>query len=245
MFGGLVGTAAFSAEHTGDTHRLLGIADCQVTVGELVLHTVKCDERCALWHRLYHDLMTGHHVGIEAMQGLSISHHHIVRDIHDVIDRTEADGGQLVLQPFRTLLDFTVGDTHAGITFAGLLILDHHIDGQRLVIHGECTAVRTVQGGRIAVLFQPGIQVACHSPVRECISTVRRDVHLYQPVTLQMIIFGSRCAHHGIVGKDDDPVMTGTHADLILGADHPAAFHTAQLTLLDHKLLITVIQHAA
>ncbi len=66
-----------------------------------MLYTIKRLERCALRHRLHHNLMTLHHICIETMQGLAIGHHDIVGDINDIIDRTQANGGQLILQPIR------------------------------------------------------------------------------------------------------------------------------------------------
>ena len=97
---GLIGTTTLSAKHTSDTHRLLCITDSQVAVRELMLLTIECLERCSLRHRLHNNLMTLHHVCIKGMQRLSIGHHHVVGDIHDVVDRTQANGCQLVLQPF-------------------------------------------------------------------------------------------------------------------------------------------------
>ena len=64
-----------------------------------MLLTVKGLERRALRHRLHHNLMTFHHVCIEGMQRLTIGHHDVVGDINDVIDWTQTNSGQLVLQP--------------------------------------------------------------------------------------------------------------------------------------------------
>ena len=98
---GLVGTTTLSAKHAGNTHRILGIADSQVAIREFMLHTIECLERCAIRHRLHHNLMTLHHICIEAMQGLTIGHHDIIGDIHDIVDRTQTDCCQLILQPVR------------------------------------------------------------------------------------------------------------------------------------------------
>ena len=101
MFGGLVGTATLAAEHAGNTHGLIFIADGEVVCAKGVLHTVEGHKLGALWLGLHHDMVSGHHVGVETMEGLSVGHHHIIGDVHDIIDGAQSDGGQFVAQPFR------------------------------------------------------------------------------------------------------------------------------------------------
>ena len=60
-----------------------------------------------------------------------------------------------------------------------------------------------------------------------------------------MIVFSSRSTHNSILGQYDDTRMTRSHADFILGTDHTVALHATQLTLLDHELLVAIIEHAA
>ena len=163
--GCLIRTTTLSTEHTSYTHRLLRIADGQILVRQAVLHTVECHELRTLGHGLHHDLMTGNHICIEAVERLTVCHHDVVGDVHDIVDRTKTDGGQLVLQPLRTLLHFTISDAYTSIALASLLILDHHLNRQRLVVNGKLTAVRTMQGCLITVLLQPCIEVTCHTPV--------------------------------------------------------------------------------
>ena len=194
-----------------------------------MLLTVECLERCALRHGLHHNLVTLHHVCIEGVQRLSVGHHHIVGDIHDVIDRTQANGGQLVLQPLRRFLHLTVSNTHTSIAFAGLLILNHHLDRQVMILHLELRAVRTMQRGLVAIALQPGIEVTGYAPMRETISTVGCDIHLNEPVALQMIILSSRRTHNSILRQYDDTGMVMTDSNLILCTDHTVRLHTTKL----------------
>ena len=242
---GLVGTTTLSTEHTGDAHGILGIADGEVTVGERVLLTVECLERGTLGHRLHHDLVTLHHIGIEGVQGLAIGHHDVVGDIHDVIDRPQTDGGQFVLQPVGRLLHLTVGNAHTGITLAGLCILNDHLDRQVVILHLELRTVGTVHRGLVAIALQPGVEVAGHTPVRETVGTVGSDIHLDEPVALQMIVFCSRRTYDSVLRQYDDALVGRTDADLILSTDHTIALHATQLGLLDDELLITIIKHTA
>ena len=163
--GVLISTATLTAKHTGNTHRLLGIADSQITVGQLMSLTVEGYERSSLWHGLHNNLVTLDHIHIEAVQRLSVSKHHIVGDVHNIINRTQTDNLQLVLQPFRTLLNGTVlhGNSTVSRTSFGILYTNFHI--QIVVIHSKSLCVRTMDRSLVTVLYQPGIQVAGYTIV--------------------------------------------------------------------------------
>ncbi len=191
VLGGLIGTTTLSSKHTSDTHRLLAIADGQVAVGELMLYTVERLEGCAFGHGLHHNLMALHHVGIKAMQGLAIGHHDIIGDIDDIVDGTQADGCQTILQPVGRLLHFAIGDADASIALAGLLILDGHLDGQVVIVDLELRTVRTMHTCLVAIALQPGIQIACHAPVAQAVGTVGGNIDLDEPVALQVVVFCS------------------------------------------------------
>jgi len=134
ILGCLIGATALSAKDTGNTHRLFGIANTEVVLAKDMLLAVECDELCSLGLRPNHDLMPLDHISIEAMHRLSIGHHDVIGDVHDVVDRTEADDRQLVLKPFRTLLDITVCDAQAGIALAGIMVLNIYLNGQVVVV---------------------------------------------------------------------------------------------------------------
>ena len=53
-----------------------------------MLYTIERDKRRALGHGLHYDLVSLHHIGIEAVERLTISHHHIVGDIDNIVDWT-------------------------------------------------------------------------------------------------------------------------------------------------------------
>ena len=137
---GIVCTGALSAEYTGYAHWFLGVADSEVVVREFMLFAVESDKRSALWHCLYHNLMLLHHVCVEAVHRLTISHHDIVCDVNDIVNRTDADDVQSVLQPLRRFLHLAVGNGKSYITAASLCILNHNLDRTILVIDGESVA---------------------------------------------------------------------------------------------------------
>ncbi len=245
VLGSLVSTRTLTAEDTCDTHWLLSIADAQVVLTQGVLLAIQGHELGALWLGAYYNLMTGNHVGIKAVQWLSVCHHDIVGDIHDIVDWSQADDVQLILQPLRTLLHLTTGDAYAGIALASLGVLNLYVDRKLLVIYYELIARWTMQAGFITVLLQPGIEVACHTPMTECIGTVGCDINLDEPVALQVIVLSSRLTHRCILREHDDTIVRSTHANLILSTDHAQALYTAELALLDGKTLVAVVEHTA
>ena len=123
-----------------------------------------------------------HHVGIKAMHRLSIRHHDVVRNVYNVVDRSQSDDPQLILQPFWTIFHLTIRQRNTGIAFTGLCIFYLYINGQILVINLKGITIRAMQVSGITILFQPRIQVTCHAIMRKCIGTVCRDINFYHPI---------------------------------------------------------------
>ena len=71
------------------------------------------------------------------------------------------------------------------------------------------------------------------------------DVDLDEEVALQMVVCCCGSARHSVVGQDDDAVVTGANAYLVLGTDHAVGLYSTQLALLDGKLLIAVVEFCA
>lgn len=189
---------------------------------------IEGNKLCSFRLGSYNNLMTKHHIGIEAMHRLTVCHHHIIGNVHDIVYRAQTDGCQLVLQPIRTLLNLTVGYTHTSIAFASLLILDYHLYRQFVVVNGKCRAVRTMQRCLIAVLLQPCIKVACHSPMRQRIGSVGCDINLYQPVAFKIIVFCCRCSYYCIFWQNDNAVVAYAHSNLVFSTNHSARLNAAQ-----------------
>ena len=189
--------------------------------------------------------MALNHIGIKAVHGLSVGHHDVVGDVDDIINRTQPHGAQFVLQPLGTLFDVAVADAHASIALASLVVFNLHGNRKRLVVHAKRLAIGTMQPCLIAILLEPSIEIARHAIVRKRIATVGRDVNLYQPIALHVIIFCSRSAHHRIVGQHNDAVVRRAHTNFVFGTNHAHRLHAAQFALLDSETFIAIIEHAA
>ena len=193
-----------------------------------MLLSVESDEGCAFWHGFHHNFLAFHHVGVKAVKWLSVSHHDVVCDVHDVVDGAESYGGESVLQPFGRLFHFAVFDGDGAVAGAGLRLLYHHVVVQVVVVNGKSAAVRTVEAGLVSVLAEVGIEVACHSPVRAGVRVVWSDVNFDEPVALKSEILG--CGHSCwcVVGQHHDAVVAVADSDLVLCADHAVAFNPTQ-----------------
>ena len=132
--GCLISTRALAAKDSGNAHGLLSVADAQVVFAQDMLLAIESNKLGTLRLRTHHDLMAGNHVGIEAVHGLTVSHQDIVGDVHNIVDGTQADGRQLLLQPLRAFLHLAIRDAHTSVALASFVVLDLHIDGQVLIV---------------------------------------------------------------------------------------------------------------
>ena len=161
----LIRTATLSPIDTTDTHGLLCIADHQVVVAKLAVYAVERLEDSAVGHGLHDDFLACDHVCIKAMQRLAECHHYIVGDVHDVINRTKTNCGQVVLQPLWTLFHLTAGNSHGCVAGASLGVLHANGNLEIVVIHLEVLDTGAMQGGLVAILHEPRIEVASHAIV--------------------------------------------------------------------------------
>ena len=161
----LIRARPFAAKHAGDTHRFLCVTDGQIIARQLVLHAIKGYKGRALGQCLYHHASALDHIGIKAVQGLSIGHHDIVRDVYDIINRSYAHSVQSALQPFGRRSYLAALQRHGAIARTTLPVLHDYINGQCVTIHGKGIHRGEVQVCLITIAYQPGIQVARHTVV--------------------------------------------------------------------------------
>ncbi len=119
-----------TTEHTGDTHCLVAVGNHQIVVIHLALYAVQSNEFLALAGVAYVDIVVLYLIGIEGVQGLTALVEHEIGHIDDVIDRTQTDSEQAILEPFRRLLDLHALDAHARIARTGIRCLYGHLDRQ-------------------------------------------------------------------------------------------------------------------
>ena len=162
IFGGFRRTGIQTAEHTGNTHRLFLIANHQVAFVQFTLHAIKSYKRSTFRHGLYNHLTAFNLICIEAVQRLAESMDDIVGNIHHIIDRTQADNTQLVLQPFGAFFHCNPFHRNAGISGTCLAVLYSYFNIQVVIFYRKSVYRRFLQGSLLTVLYQVGVQVACH-----------------------------------------------------------------------------------
>ena len=90
-----------ASHDTCKAHSLFSVIDHQHGVIQLPYLAVQGLELISVRRTLYHDLMTRNGVIVVGMHGLAILLHDEVRDIHQVIDGTDAAVPKALLHPFR------------------------------------------------------------------------------------------------------------------------------------------------
>ena len=90
-----------ASHDTCKAHSLFSVIDHQHGVIQLPYLAVQGLELISVRRALYHDLMTRNGVIVVGMHGLAILLHDEVRDIHQVIDGTDAAVPKALLHPFR------------------------------------------------------------------------------------------------------------------------------------------------
>ena len=85
---------------------------------------------------------------------------------------------------------------------------------------------------------EPGREVAGDAVVRCCVDAVGGQIDLEHIVVLELVVFGGGGAGSNLVGDDDDAVVRGADADLILGANHAERLDAADLRFLDCEGLV-------
>ena len=78
------------------------------------------------------------------------------------------------------------------------------------------------------------VQVARHAVDAHQVGPVGRDLELEHLVGDRQVL-GERRAHRDVAVEHHDPVVVLADADLVLGQDHPARLHAAQLRLAERR----------
>ena len=101
VLGCLVCARALAAKYASDTHWLFGITDSEVVLAKYMLLTVEGDELLASILVFHYNLVALNHISIKTVHWLTVSHHYVVGDVNDVVNRTQTYDVELVLEPFR------------------------------------------------------------------------------------------------------------------------------------------------
>ena len=154
------------------------------------------------------------------MQRLTVSHHHIVRDVYDIIDRTQTYCGKFILQPFRTLLNLTPLDRNSSIPWTSFCRFYSDFDRQVVIVYLEFIHTWAMQLSSFAIAHEISIEITCYSPMRTSISSVGSNVNFNEVITFKTKIFCSRCTNYGIFGEHHNTIMSSANSNFVFGTNH-------------------------
>ena len=98
--GGVVHNAAVLAAHdAGNGYGLLGVSDNQLLAGEGAVHAVQGSDGLAVLGQAHADLALFDVAQVKGMHGLAVFQHHIVGDVHDVVDGPHTQSAQTLPHP--------------------------------------------------------------------------------------------------------------------------------------------------
>ena len=153
---------------------MAGVGDDEVLGAELDLGAV--DERDQLAGRRgpHDDHVAEQLREVEGVLGLPALHQHVVRDIHHVVHRPQADGLEAALHPVGRGAHLDVGEHACGVAWAEVGVVD--LDS-REVGDGGGQLVELDVGDAERVGGEGG-DLACDADVAEQVGPVRGDLHL-------------------------------------------------------------------
>ncbi len=121
------------------------------------------------------------------MHRLRVLLHHIVGDIHNIVDRTDAVRRQTALHPHRGRTDFYILYNPADIAAAKFCILDFH----RYIIRSLLAVSRFRNDGRYKFFAEGCRRLARDAEHAEAVHAVARDlilkIHIVQPQRLHCV----------------------------------------------------------
>ena len=152
----------------------------------------------------------------------------VVRDVHHVVDGTQANGRQAVRQPLRGGADLHAVDLGSRVQRAHLRGGERDEIPRRL---GLRSSGRGLCGVRLQRAARDARQLASHAPVAQQVRAVRGNLQLKNGVRGHEIAHGR--ADFVLLWQDPEPVLLVRQTELGGGAEHAVAGHAAQLALLD------------
>ena len=233
---GVVHDAAVFATHDARHRRGLDrVGDHQHIGGQLPLHPVQGDDRLARFGVAHHDLAPLHILVVEGVHRLAILQHHIVGDIHDIVDGAHAAGPQPLPHPAGGGGDLDVFHHPGGVPQAEVGGLHLHAQVVADIVH----RMLHLGGGEVEGLIKGGRRLPGQASDRQAVGTVGGDLELHAGVVEPDGGADILPQLHVRLLEDEDAVLLGVgevvggEAQLRQGAEHPVALLPPQLAAAD------------
>ena len=235
--GGVVNLGVEATHDTGEGDGALAVVgDDGHVARELALLAVERGELLAIASDANNDVTTAVALGelseVEGVQRLAGEVHHVVGDVHDVVDGTAAGGDDTTREPIRGRADLNATDDTGHVARAELGGVDAHVDEVR-----GLGALLVLNRGKldVRVLVENRADLGSHAHIGEAVRAVGRDLAVKDGVG-QATVLGEVHAHGGVLGKDHDAGVIATEAELASRAVHATGLHATKLALLDLEI---------
>ncbi len=202
---------------------------------ERALLAVERDDLFALGGVADDDLGAGEFLRVEGVHGLAVFEHHIVADIDDVVDRTQADGGEAALDPLGRGADLHAGDDRGGVERAIVRAGDAHAREQIGARLGGDLGGREGNLRVAELLLEPCGEFAGDAEVAEGVGAVGRNLDVEDGVAGGKHVVDRR-AEGGLAGEDEQALGVLGDGELLGGAHHAGGKLAADLGLLDDEV---------
>ena len=173
-------------------------------------------------------------IQVIGMHRLSVLFHHIVRDIHQIVDRADAHGSQPSLHPFRRRPDLDILDHSRAVARAEIRILNCHL---YIVIYILVISCGCHHRG-LEFLAECGSCLSCDSDHAEAVHAVGCNLILEDHV-VQTERFDRALSHDRVLRENVDAILRSlrihfsVRSQFFDGAHHAAALHPAEFPFLD------------
>ena len=237
--GGVGADAGIHAAHNaGDDQGLGGVRDDQHLGSEHALLAVERREFFSRDGATNDDLSAAKFTRVEGVQRLTGFEHHIVADVDDVIDRTEADGGEARLEPRGARANLNAGNNVCGVEWAVFRTVD--ADGGQ-EIAAQSRACRFVDRAAEDFLrveereLEPRGEFTRDAEVREGVGAVGRDLDIEHGVSGREHIVDGGTERRAVRENEEAGGIFGD-AEFLRGTHHAVGGLAADFRLLDFEI---------
>ena len=227
-----------AAHDAGKCNGLFAVADDQICGIQCKFLFIERDDLFAVLRSAHNDLLTGKIAQIKGMHGLTDLLQHIVCDIDDIGDRTDADQCQTAAHPCGRFADLNIADIMCRIARAEIRRFDRDLEAVQLCAVGLVIDCRHFQR-----LAQCGRDLACDAEHGHAVRAVRGDRNIEHPVIQPDNRLDIR-ADRGILRQHEQTAVFRAgiqiliQTDLDAGAEHAVRFKALELALFDfHETL--------
>ena len=216
------------AHHAGDGHGTFPVPDEEHPGIDLPLRPVEGREGQRFVRGADVDAGPSQPVEVERVHRLAHFEQQVVRDVDDVVDRTDPAEGEAPPHPVRGRGDGHAGDRPGRVPRAQVRVgdVDPHQIPDRFPLFREGDV------GKNDPLPGDGGELARHAEHAQAVAPVRRDLDLEEPVGKPERV-GKRFAGSRIFRKDHDPRGRLGELQLQLRAEHPLGRLPADLRFPD------------